>query len=128
MKAFFSFLARWVIPVLGLIALSLVIWFVGPLIAIGGFEPLASATVRWVIIILLFAVWIGWRVLRLIQARRNAAKVMQGLVAVAPTPPPWPPAKSWPPSSSAWTRPWPCSSAPSSAAMSGATCMSCPGT
>jgi len=83
-KAFFSFLARWVIPVLGLIALSLVIWFVGPLIAIGGFEPLASATVRWVIIILLFAVWIGWRVLRLIQARRNAAKVMQGLVAVAP--------------------------------------------
>ncbi|WAF83435.1 type VI secretion system membrane subunit TssM [Metapseudomonas otitidis] len=84
MKAFFSFLARWVIPVLGLIALSLVIWFVGPLIAIGGFEPLASATVRWVIIILLFAVWIGWRVLRLIQARRNAAKVMQGLVAVAP--------------------------------------------
>ncbi len=84
MKAFFSFLARWVIPVLGLIALSLVIWFVGPLIAIGDVEPLASATVRWVLIILLFAVWIGWRVLRIIQARRNAAKVMQGLVAVAP--------------------------------------------
>ncbi len=31
MKAFFSFIIRWVIPLLGLIALSLIIWFVGPL-------------------------------------------------------------------------------------------------
>ncbi|UZZ13303.1 type VI secretion system membrane subunit TssM [Ectopseudomonas mendocina] len=84
MKAFFNFCVRWLVPILGLIALSLVIWFVGPLIAIGGFEPLASATVRWILIALLFLTWIGFRVLRLIQARRNAAKVMQGLVAVAP--------------------------------------------
>jgi len=32
-KAFFSFMIRWVIPVLGLIALSLIIWFVGPLLS-----------------------------------------------------------------------------------------------
>ncbi len=32
MKAFFSFVIRWVIPVLGLIALSLIIWFLGPLL------------------------------------------------------------------------------------------------
>ena len=32
MKAFFSFIIRWVIPLLGLIALSLIIWFVGPLL------------------------------------------------------------------------------------------------
>jgi len=31
-KAFFSFIIRWVIPLLGLIALSLIIWFVGPLL------------------------------------------------------------------------------------------------
>ncbi|MDH4607596.1 type VI secretion system membrane subunit TssM [Pseudomonas sp. BN102] len=84
MKAFFDFLVRWVVPVLGLIALSLIIWFLGPLIAFGEYEPLASATVRWVLIVLVFVLWIGFRVLRIVQARRNAAKVMQGLVAVAP--------------------------------------------
>ncbi|WP_437882111.1 type VI secretion system membrane subunit TssM [Pseudomonas sp. LRF_L74] len=84
MKAFFGFMARWVMPVIGLIALALVIWFIGPLIAIGKFEPLASETARWVLIALIFLLWIGWRVARIIQARRNAAKVMQGLVQVAP--------------------------------------------
>jgi len=83
-KAFFNFAVRWLVPILGLIALSLVIWFLGPLLAFGSYEPMASATVRWVLIVLLFAVWIGFRVLRVVQARRNAAKVMQGLVAVAP--------------------------------------------
>ncbi len=87
MKSFFNFLIRWVIPLLGLIALSLVIWFVGPLIAIGSFEPLAPAWVRWTLIGLLFAVWIGLRVLRLVQARRNSARVLQGMTAeVAPDP------------------------------------------
>ncbi|MGH8353434.1 MAG: type VI secretion system membrane subunit TssM [Pseudomonas sp.] len=84
MKAFFGFFIRWLVPLLGLLALSLVIWFLGPLIALGQYEPLASAAVRWGLIVLLFVLWIGFRVLRILQARRNAAKVMQGLVAVAP--------------------------------------------
>jgi len=83
-KVFFGFFIRWLVPVLGLLALSLVIWFLGPLIILGQYEPLASATARWLLIGLLFALWIGFRVLRILQARRNAAKVMQGLVAVAP--------------------------------------------
>jgi type VI secretion system protein ImpL len=83
-KAFFNFMARWVVPLLGLLALSLVIWFLGPLIAIAAYEPLAPEAVRWALIVLLFLVWIGLRVLRIVQARRNAAKVMQGLAAVAP--------------------------------------------
>ncbi|NNB43222.1 type VI secretion system membrane subunit TssM [Pseudomonas chlororaphis] len=84
MKTFFNFLVRWVVPLLGLLALSLVIWFLGPLIVVAGHEPLASAAVRWALIALLFLAWIGMRVLRIVQARRNAAKVMQGLAAVAP--------------------------------------------
>ncbi|WMI97459.1 type VI secretion system membrane subunit TssM [Pseudomonas chlororaphis subsp. aurantiaca] len=84
MKTFFNFLVRWVVPLLGLLALSLVIWFLGPLIVVAGHEPLASAAVRWALIALLFLAWIGVRVLRFVQARRNAAKVMQGLAAVAP--------------------------------------------
>ncbi|MGY4817755.1 type VI secretion system membrane subunit TssM [Pseudomonas chlororaphis subsp. piscium] len=84
MKTFFNFLVRWVVPLLGLLALSLVIWFLGPLIVVAGHEPLASAAIRWALIALLFLAWIGMRVLRIVQARRNAAKVMQGLAAVAP--------------------------------------------
>ncbi|GLK88363.1 type VI secretion system membrane subunit TssM [Pseudomonas turukhanskensis] len=82
MKSFFNFFARWVMPILGLLALSLIIWFVGPLLRIGEYEPLASAASRWVLIGLLFLVWIAYRVVRVLQARRNAAKVMSGLAAV----------------------------------------------
>ena len=71
MKAFFSFVIRWVIPLLGLIALSLIIWFVGPLL-----EMLASPTPRWLLIVLLFALWGGYRAWRIVQARRQAAKVL----------------------------------------------------
>ncbi|NWA04920.1 type VI secretion system membrane subunit TssM [Pseudomonas gingeri] len=82
MKAFFGFVIRWVIPLLGLIALSLIIWFVGPLL-----EVLVPEGRRWALIILIFAVWIGYRLFRLIQARRQAAKVMQSLAAeTAPDP------------------------------------------
>lgn len=82
MKAFLGFIVRWVVPVLGLIALSLIIWFVGPLL-----DVLMSEGRRWTLIIVLFAVWIAWRVFRIIQARRHAAQVMQSLAAeTAPDP------------------------------------------
>ncbi|MHC6223455.1 type VI secretion system membrane subunit TssM [Pseudomonas sp. X10] len=82
MKAFFSFFIRWIVPVLGLIALSLIIWFVGPLL-----DWLVPAARRWALIILLFALWIAYRVFRIIQARRQAAKVMESLAAeTAPDP------------------------------------------
>lgn len=82
MKAFFSFMIRWVIPVLGLIALSLIIWFVGPLL-----DVLVPEGRRWALIILVFAVWIAYRVFRIIQARRQAAEVMRSLAAQTPADP-----------------------------------------
>ncbi|WP_404937911.1 type VI secretion system membrane subunit TssM [Pseudomonas sp. JDS08PS003] len=82
MKAFFSFVTRWVIPLLGLIALSLIIWFIGPLL-----EFLVPEGRRWALIILIFAVWIGYRVFSIIQARRHAAKVLQSLAADTPPDP-----------------------------------------
>ncbi|MGH8419835.1 MAG: type VI secretion system membrane subunit TssM [Pseudomonas sp.] len=82
MKGFFGFVIRWVVPVLGLIALSLIIWFIGPVL-----DVMVPETRRWTLIVLLFAVWIVWRVFRSIQARRHAAKVMEGLAAeTAPDP------------------------------------------
>ncbi|WP_409300402.1 type VI secretion system membrane subunit TssM [Pseudomonas sp. KCJK8993] len=82
MKAFFSFVIRWVIPLLGLIALSLIIWFIGPLL-----EFLVPESRRWALIIFIFAVWIAYRVFRIIQARRHAAKVLQSLAADTPPDP-----------------------------------------
>ncbi len=82
MKALFGFVIRWVIPLLGLIALSLIIWFVGPLL-----EVLAPPAPRWLLIVLLFAAWAAYRAWRIVQARRQAAEVMASLAAdTAPDP------------------------------------------
>lgn len=86
MKVFFSFLVRWVVPVLGLIALSLVIWFLGPLLSWSDKAPLEPEGRRWALIALIFGLWIALRIVRIVQARRNAAKVMQAMVAAAPAP------------------------------------------
>nr|WP_246882753.1 type VI secretion system membrane subunit TssM [Pseudomonas sp. MWU349] len=67
---------------LGLIALSLIIWFIGPLL-----EFLVPEGRRWALIIFIFALWIGYRVFRIIQARRHAAKVLQSLAADTPPDP-----------------------------------------
>ena len=82
MKAFFGFVIRWVVPVLGLVALSLIIWFLGPLI-----DALVPEGRRWMLIALVFAAWIAYRVVRLVLARRQAARVLQSLAAeTAPDP------------------------------------------
>ncbi len=82
MKALFGFVVRWIVPLLGLVALSLIIWFVGPL-----FDVLASPAARWTLIGLLFAAWLAWRVYALVKARRQAAKVLQSLAAETPPDP-----------------------------------------
>jgi type VI secretion system protein ImpL len=75
-KAFLGFVIRWVIPVLGLIALSLIIWFIGSLL-----DALVPEGRRLSLIILMFVAWIGYRVYRIVIARRQADKVMESLAA-----------------------------------------------
>ena len=41
---------RWVFAVLGLVAISLLIWFVGPLIAVAEYRPLEPEKNRWFLI------------------------------------------------------------------------------
>ncbi|MEL7449208.1 MAG: type VI secretion system membrane subunit TssM, partial [Pseudomonadota bacterium] len=81
MKAVLGFFKkRWVISLLGLIALCLVVWFVGPLIAIAGSEPLISPVVRLVVILVFVLIW-GANNLRQ-QAAVNKAnrEIAEGLV------------------------------------------------
>ena len=72
---------RWVLIAVLLTALSMVIWIVGPLVAIAGREPLAAERSRWTAIgaVLLFVVltiaWKAWR------ARQGNAAVVNQLMA-----------------------------------------------
>lgn len=50
---------KWVIQLLGLLALSALIWFIGPLISIADWAPLESAAVRLIIILVIFMIWIS---------------------------------------------------------------------
>ena len=72
---------RWVLLAVLLLAVSLVIWIVGPLVAIAGREPLAAERARWIAIgvivglVVLFIAWRAW------QARRGNAAVVNQLMA-----------------------------------------------
>jgi len=49
--------AKWFVTLVGAIALSLVVWFIGPLIAIGEFRPFESDLGRMIAIMAILVVW-----------------------------------------------------------------------
>jgi len=77
-----------VLVILGLIALGLIIWFIGPLLAIGTWRPLESELARWGLIGLIVLFWIFSRILRWWRARRANAQLSRGMVAGKAAPPP----------------------------------------
>ncbi len=70
---------RYMLELLGLVALSLLIWFVGPLVFIQPYQPLGSPTVRWWIIAGLFILWFLRLLLRWWRAQRMNEHLMTGL-------------------------------------------------
>lgn len=74
------FKKKWVIQLLGIIALSLLIWFFGPLIAVAGYVPLATDIVRLLVILALVVLW-GLNNLRIqVKANRANAQMANELV------------------------------------------------
>lgn len=72
---------RWVLGAVLLTALILVIWLVGPLVAVGEWRPLDSDRSRWIttgVLLLIVAVLVAWRIW---QARRSNEAVVNQLVA-----------------------------------------------
>jgi type VI secretion system protein ImpL len=58
MKRVFGFLtAKWFVTLVGAIALSLVVWFIGPLIAIGEFRPFETELGRMIAVMAILVVW-----------------------------------------------------------------------
>lgn len=64
---------------LGLGALSLVVWYVGPLIAIGGWRPLEAAWIRWLLIGLFVLIYALRRTWRWYKTRRASKRLVEGL-------------------------------------------------
>ena len=85
-RLFKFLLNRLFLMILGLLALSLVIWFVGPLIAIASFHPLESAWVRAILIGLILAFYLGKYLWQLTKARLANAQLMRGLAEQSAAP------------------------------------------
>jgi len=80
-RFFQGLLSPVVLVVLGLLALSALVWWLGPLLAIGESRPLDPVWIRVLIVALLWSVffgrlaWVSWR------RRRTNAALLQGLSA-----------------------------------------------
>ena len=73
------FKQRWFVSLLGVVFLSLIIWFVGPLLGFAGTLPLASAIVRGVFIALLFLGWAGSVAFRRWRSAQAGSELTGGL-------------------------------------------------
>jgi len=75
---------HWVVAGLGLTALGLIIWFVGPLIGIADYRPLESPIMRWIVIGVVIAFYIGRLAWRSLRSKLASARLMEGLMKQAP--------------------------------------------
>lgn len=80
---------RWTMAFIGLAAVALLIWFIGPLIAIADHRPLESDTVRLILIASVFIFYAGKLAWGAIKAKNLNARLMEGLLR-HPSPPPQP--------------------------------------
>ena len=86
MKGILSILRqRWFMALIGLLALSLIIWLLGPLIAIAGVEPLASPRYRLGAIAILFLVWLARALIQALRVRRRNRQVLEGVLGQTET-------------------------------------------
>ncbi|WP_137937468.1 type VI secretion system membrane subunit TssM [Chitinivorax sp. B] len=90
MRKLFSWLIKPpVLAFIGVLLLSLLVWFEGPLLAFNDKKPFESSTTRWVIILILFLLWAGYFGCKWLFARLAEAKLRQGVAeAGADQPPP----------------------------------------
>lgn len=80
------FKQRWLISFLGILALALLIWWLGPLVAIGGWEPLASPLSRLVTILVILLLWGLNQLRRYRAAKRKNDELLKDLAEAPPNP------------------------------------------
>lgn len=72
---------RWFIVALGLIAIAMIIWLVGPLIAIAGHEPLEPENNRLIAIAVVVLLWGLNQLRRYLAARKKNRQMLDSVVA-----------------------------------------------
>ena len=84
MSSIFLFLFnRWTASLLGIGAIGMLIWYVGPLIAIADYQPLESERSRVIFICVVVLIFVGYLLWRLIKAVRSNSRLMSGLAKPA---------------------------------------------
>ena len=73
--------SRWLWGALGVTALALVIWYLGPLLALADWRPLESVAVRSVAVAAVVLAWLARRILAVVNTRQAEQKLVQGVVA-----------------------------------------------
>ena len=79
-KLFGVFKKPWLISLLGILALSLLVWFAGPLLAFAGYEPLAGQMARMITIMVLLVAWGLNNLRRQMKADKASKELAGGLV------------------------------------------------
>ena len=74
------FTNRWFISVLGLTAISLLIYLAGPLLGFGDSRPLESATARLIAILVLIVLWMLNHLRKALRANRANKQMVESLV------------------------------------------------
>jgi type VI secretion system protein ImpL len=71
---------RWFIGLIGLLAISLIIWLLGPLIAIAGFEPLGPSLNRILVIAGLILIWLAKQIIHVWKKRQRNQQMLEGVL------------------------------------------------
>src|SRR4051794_4436858 len=77
----FAFLKRTFIVLLGLLLITLFIWYAGPYFAFAGFAPLETEFARFVTIAAVVGIWLLWRLMKRLKAYRATDRLLTAVVA-----------------------------------------------
>jgi type VI secretion system protein ImpL len=77
----FAFLKRTFIILLGLLLITVFIWFAGPYFAFAEWRPLDSQFARLVAIGVVVGIWLLWRLMRRLRAYRASDRLLTAVVA-----------------------------------------------
>lgn len=91
MKKLFRFLIKpWFLTLLGVLALAVLIWFLGPLLGFADSYPLEEARPRWILIAGLFGIWLLIQIWMAIAARRRNRQMVEQITEAPEEPQPDP--------------------------------------
>ena len=72
--------SKWTITIIGFLCLALLIWFGGPLVAIAGYEPLATAASRIILLLVIVIIFGAIHFSRQLKSKKQSEKMVDSLI------------------------------------------------